>query len=186
MITNNFLNGKLLVAPPINQERHFSKSLVLIAQHSESGAWGVIVNKLSNTVTMQTIMKAAGIESNYDGKVYVGGPVEHTRVQIVHSLDWHNSNTLCISDDIGITGDISILSAIAGGQGPDFFRAGVGLAIWSAGQLEGELSGKSPWTKENQWLITDSNIQMCLIGNEEEQWQRAINECVNHRIASLF
>lgn len=186
MITNKFLNGKLLVAPPKNQEGHFSKSIVLIAQHSESGAWGVVVNKLSNTVSMQTIMKAAGIESNFDGKVYVGGPIEHTRVQIVHSLDWFNSNTLQITDDIGITGDISILSAIAGGQGPDFFRAGVGLAIWSTGQLEGELSGKSPWTSDNQWLITDSSIEHCLTSNGETQWQRAINECVNRRIATLF
>jgi putative transcriptional regulator len=186
MSTNEFLTGKLLVAPPRNNEGHFAKTTVLIAQHSVSGAWGVVMNRPAKTVTMQAIMSAAGIECATDEIIYVGGPVEPTRVHVVHTLDWESASTLKITGDLGITGDVSVLAAIAGGCGPRMYRAGVGLAVWSAGQLDGEMSGLEPWTASHQWLTTDASVELCLTGGGEEQWQRAINECVNERIATLF
>jgi putative transcriptional regulator len=186
MSTTEFLTGKLLVAQPLNQDGHFAKSTVLVAQHSLSGAWGVVVNRAAKTVNMQAIMHAAGIESSSNETIYVGGPVEPTRVHVIHSLDWSSSSTLRITDDIGITGDVSVLAAISAGVGPTLYRAGVGLAVWSAGQLEGEQSGLEPWTAKHQWLTTDASIELCLTGAGEEQWQRAINDCVNQRIATLF
>ena len=186
MSTNEFLTGKLLVAPPRNNEGHFAKTTVLIAQHSVSGAWGVVMNRPAKTVTMQAIMSAAGIECATDEIIYVGGPVEPTRVHVVHTLDWESASTLKITGDLGITGDVSVLAAIAGGCGPKMYRAGVGLAVWSAGQLDGEMSGLEPWTASHQWLTTDASVELCLTGGGEEQWQRAINECVNERIATLF
>ena len=186
MSTTEFLAGKLLVAQPLHQEGHFSKTTVLIAQHSISGAWGVVVNKAAKTVNMQAIMAAAGIEFSGNDVIYIGGPVEPTRVHVIHTLDWFSPSTLRITNDIGITGDISVLAAISQGQGPKLYRAGVGLAVWSAGQLEGEQSGLEPWSSKHQWLTTDATIELCLTGSGEEQWQRAINECVNQRIATLF
>ena len=186
MSNNEHLAGQLLVAQPKNINGHFAKSVVLVAQHSLSGAWGVIVNRQAKTVDMNAIMAAAGIEYSGLEPIYVGGPVEPTRVHVVHSLDWFSASTLKISDDIGITGDISVLAAISQGQGPELYRAGVGLAVWAAGQLDGEQSGVEPWRPEHSWLTTPASVELCLSGGGEEQWQRAINACVNQRIASLF
>ena len=186
MSSNEFLTGKILVAPPRHNEGHFSKTVVLVAQHGINGAWGVIMNRPAKTVNMQAIMNAAGIEYHGNETVYVGGPVEPTRVHVVHTLDWTSSSTLKITEDLGITGDISVLAAISQGQGPQLYRAGIGLAVWSAGQLDGEMSGIEPWTPQHQWLTTDANIELCLTGSGEEQWQRSINECVNQKISQLF
>jgi putative transcriptional regulator len=186
MSTTEYLTGKLLVAQPRNTDGHFAKTVVMVAQHSVSGAWGVVVNRPAKTVNMQNIMAAAGIEYASNEAIYVGGPVEPTRVHVVHSLDWSSSSTLKITDTLGITGDVSVLAAIAAGQGPALYRAGVGLAVWAAGQLEGEQSGLEPWTEKHKWLTTDASLELCLTGAGEEQWQRAIHECVNQRIATLF
>ena len=180
------LSGKILVAPPKHLEGHFSKTVVLVAQHGLTGAWGVVVNRQARTVNMQNIMNAAGIEYSGHEPIFVGGPVEPTRVQVIHTLDWHSSSTLRITDNIGITGDLSVLAAIAANEGPKLYRAGVGLAVWSAGQLDGEMSGKEPWRKEHQWLTNEATVELCLTGAGEEQWQRAIDECINQRIATLF
>ena len=180
------LTGKLLVAQPKSYDRHFGKSTILIAQHSLSGAWGVIVNHPAKTVTMRNIMDAAGVEYEGNELVYVGGPVEPTRVHVVHTLDWFSQSTLKITDEIGITGDMSVLAAISQGVGPEIYRAGVGLAVWAAGQLEGEMSGEEPWTEKHQWLVADATMELCLTGSGDEQWQRAINDSVNQKIASLF
>ena len=186
MTSTESLSGKILVAPPKHLEGHFSKTVVLVAQHGLTGAWGVVVNRQARTVNMQNIMNAAGIEYSGHEPIFVGGPVEPTRVQVVHSLDWHSSSTLRITDNIGITGDLSVLAAIAANEGPKLYRAGVGLAVWSAGQLDGEMSGKEPWRKEHQWLTNEATVELCLTGAGEEQWQRAIDECINQRIATLF
>lgn len=186
MSTNEYLTGKLLVAQPIIQKGPFSKSCVIVAQHDYSGAWGVIVNRPAKSIDMRAIMKAAGIEYYENEETYIGGPVESTRVQVIHTLDWFSKNTLKITKDIGITGDIGVLAAISQGNGPLMYRAGVGLAVWSAGQLDGEQSGISPWTLDHQWLTTDATLELCLSGSGDEQWQRAINECVSQKISTLF
>ncbi len=186
MSNNEFLIGKLLVSQPKIQEGHFSKSVILVAQHNSSGAWGVIMNHAAKTVTMSNIMSAVGIDYDRDDSIYVGGPVEPTRAHIVHSLDWSSNTTLRVTKNIGITGDLSILSAIAAGEGPKMYRAGVGLSVWSAGQLEGEQSGIEPWTQNHRWLITDASLDLCLNGTGDEQWQRAINKCVSQRVSELF
>ena len=186
MSSLEILTGQLLVAQPKNTEGHFSKSVILVAHHNYAGAWGVVVNRLARTVTMKNIMDAAGIEYTKDDMAYIGGPVEPTRVQVVHTLDWSSSNTLKVTDEIGITGDVSVLAAISQGQGPRHYRAGVGLAVWSAGQLDGEQSGQSPWTPEHRWLTTPATADLIFNDIGEEQWQSAIDATVRHRISTLF
>lgn len=186
MSTSTFLNGQLLISQPKSRDRFFNKAVVLIAQHTEAGAWGVVVNKPAKTVDMTDIMLAAGIEYSTDEKIFVGGPVEPTRVHVIHTLDWTSPSTLVIADNIGITGDVSILSAISTGSGPALYRAGVGLAVWSAGQLEGEQSGMPPWTESHQWLTTPAIVDLCLTGSGLEQWQQAIDANVNQTISMLF
>jgi putative transcriptional regulator len=180
------LAGQILVSQPKNLSPHFARSVVLVTQHGVNGAWGVIVNHESNTIDIKAVMSAAGIDYGGYSKVYLGGPVEPTRVHVVHTMDWFSSSTMQVTPEIGITGDLTILSAIAGGEGPEMWRVGVGLAAWSAGQLDGEQSGISPWNPDHRWLTAPATADICLSGTGEEQWQRAISHCVNNQISSLF
>jgi len=180
------LTGQILVSQPKCTSPHFAKGVVLVAQHGVNGAWGVMLNKEANTINIRTVMQAAGIEYGGNSTVYLGGPVEPARVHVVHTMDWSSPSTMQITPEIGITGDMSIMAAIAGGEGPNIWRAGVGLAAWSAGQLDGEQSGIAPWTPDHRWLTAPASVEVCLSGTGEEQWQRAISHCVNNKIADLF
>lgn len=186
MSSTEFLTGQLLISQPKNTDGHFAKSVILVAQHNYAGSWGVVVNRLARTVTMKNIMDAAGISYSKEDMAYIGGPVEPTRVQVVHTLDWSSPNTLKVTDEIGITGDVSVLAAISQNEGPKMYRAGVGLAVWSAGQLDGEQSGQAPWTPEHRWLTTPASAELIFNGVGEEQWQAAIDATVRHRISTLF
>jgi putative transcriptional regulator len=194
MSTFKSLAGQILVSQPKNNNGHFQKSVIIIAQHGPAGAWGVVVNKEAPQVGIQTVMSAAGIDypeklltiPGKNGPVYMGGPVEQTRVHVVHTMDWFSNSTIQITSDLGITGEMSVLAAIAQDEGPEMWRVGVGLAAWSAGQLDGEQSGIPPWTTDHQWLTTKAATDLVLSGSGEEQWQRAIEACVNNKIAELF
>lgn len=186
MNNDNFLNGQLIISQPCNQDPYFAKSVILVAQHNDSGAWGVILNRRARTVTMSNIMAVVGIEYAGNEPVFVGGPVEPTRVHVVHTLDWSSPSTLYISDNLGVTGDISILSAISNGTGPKLYKAGIGLSVWGAGQLEGEQSGHEPWTPDHRWLVATATADVCLSGSGEEQWQCAIHSSVQQKISDYF
>jgi putative transcriptional regulator len=194
MTANKSLAGNILVAQPKSTNGHFQKSVVLVAQHGPAGAWGVILNKEAKALNLQNVMAAAGIDypdrlmriPGKNGPIFIGGPVEQTRVHVVHTMDWFSSSTIEITPGIGITGDISILAAIAAEEGPEMWRIGVGLAAWSAGQLDGEQSGLAPWTPDHTWLTCPATTDLVLSGGGEEQWQRCIDACVSNKIADLF
>ena len=194
MTINKSLAGHILVSQPKSTNSHFQKSVILVAQHGPAGAWGVIVNKEASRLDLRSVMSAAGIDypehlmriPGKNGPVCLGGPVEPSRVHVVHTLDWFSSGTIRITDEIGITGEMSILTAIANDEGPEIWRVGVGLAAWSAGQLDGEMSGVSPWTPDHQWLTCPATVELVLSGNGDEQWQRAIDSCVNTKISEFF
>ena len=185
-MTNIDYTGKLLVTQPIVEDQNFKKSVILVAQHSMTGSWGVVVNKHAKNITMTEVFSAAGIDCFLHESVFAGGPVEKSRVHVIHTLDWTSPTTLQITKDLGITGDISVLAAISAGEGPKMYRVGVGLAVWAPGQLEGEQSGIAPWSPLNQWLVTDATLELVLTGAGEEQYQRVINNCVNRSISDFF
>jgi putative transcriptional regulator len=194
MSTFKSLAGQLLIAQPRNIQGHFQKSAIILAQHGPGGAWGVVVNKEAPNVSIKNVMSAAGIDypdrlmliPGKNGPIYMGGPVEQTRVHVVHTMDWFASSTIQITDRLGITGEMSVLAAISQEEGPELYRIGVGLAAWSAGQLDGEQSGILPWTQDHQWLTTKATEDLVLTGSGDEQWQRCIEACVSNKVAELF
>jgi len=194
MSTFKSLAGQLLIAQPRNIQGHFQKSAIILAQHGPGGAWGVVVNKEAPNVNIKNVMSAAGIDypdrlmliPGKNGPIYMGGPVEQTRVHVVHTMDWFASSTIQITDRLGITGEMSVLAAISQEEGPELYRIGVGLAAWSAGQLDGEQSGILPWTQDHQWLTTKATEDLVLTGSGDEQWQRCIEACVSNKVAELF
>jgi putative transcriptional regulator len=180
------LTGHILVAQPKGLESIFSKSVILVAKHGADGAWGVMVNKSTPKVTLDAVMSSTGISYTNPEPIYVGGPVEHNRVHVVHSLDWHVASTVMVTPEIGITSELSVMTAIAGGVGPKLYRACIGVSAWAAGQLEGEYKGLPPWKLEHRWLDAPATIESVFNNNNDEQWEKAIELVASNKIADWF
>jgi len=182
--------GQLLIAQPKCITNFFAKGTILIARHSDQGAWGVIVNRVFNKMEsgLSVIMEQVGIEHD-DSKyhpLYVGGPVETNKINVIHTLDWASNSTMHINAHIGITCDISVLTAIAANEGPEHFRACVGMCGWGPGQLEGEMAGLPPWLPEHRWLHAPSSISNIFEFQEGHQWQNAIHEAARETTKAWF
>src|SRR5512142_1004848 len=80
-----------LVASPALRDPNFKGSLVLMAEHSQEGAFGLVVNRPSPLTVRELLttvseeLGAAAAERGRDGgQVLFGGPVDPERLWILH------------------------------------------------------------------------------------------------------
>ena len=161
-----------------------------MVSHSSRGAWGIMLNKQlpKHDCCLADIIEYIDMDNPFhvDSPVYLGGPVERGRVCVIHSSDWSSASTQEIVPGISITTDISILSAIAGQEGPEKYRLASGLSAWSAGQLDGEMKGVEPWTPTHRWLTVPATVENVLDLDGVDQWQFALKEAVSLEVKELF
>src|SRR5207248_9949799 len=68
------VRGRLLVATPTLYDPNFVRSVVLVLEHGEEGALGVVLNRPSETAVGESLPGWNPLASN-PGVVFVGGPV---------------------------------------------------------------------------------------------------------------
>src|SRR5258705_4195518 len=75
--------GTLLAAFPDMLDPNFMHSVVLICQHSDQGAYGVVTNKSTN-FKVKDLLPNHPLLGESVFPVFLGGPVDHTTIQFVH------------------------------------------------------------------------------------------------------
>ncbi|MBI1393812.1 MAG: hypothetical protein GC152_13825 [Alphaproteobacteria bacterium] len=174
MATQDFLNGKLLIAMPNMTDPRFTKSIVLLCSHDEDHAMGVVVNKPLRSVELGELLDQLAIDPRpgvAGEPVYYGGPVRTERGLVVHSLDYCLPTTMRITTDLGLTGSQVILSDIASlsssRAGPAQSRLVVGHAGWGPAQLESELAA-------NAWAHCDAASDLIFLRDGDDAWRAAM------------
>ena len=70
------LRGQLLIAPPHLTDPNFAKTVVFIVQHDTEGAFGLVLNRPSDTGIHEVWEKMRGRRCARRDFLYVGGPVQ--------------------------------------------------------------------------------------------------------------
>ena len=165
------LSGKLLIAMPGMGDPRFDKSVILICSHSDEGAMGLIINKPAGDVSFSDLLKQLGIEPEDDAAspaICFGGPVEHGRGFVLHSLDYsENDSTLEVPGGFGMTATMDILEDIAMGAGPERALLALGYAGWGPGQLEDEIG-------DNGWLTAEGSSDLVFSDGTVAKWTGAL------------
>lgn len=166
-----FLTGKLLVAQPDMKDPRFQETVIFIARHDETGAFGLIVNRPLGDIEYATVVKNLGADSTgVEGQVeiFYGGPVDPKRGFILHSNDYPHPPLIPVNEKYSITISADIILALANGFGPKNSILAIGYAGWSEGQLERELERKD-------WVIAPSDESILFDRKFETKWKRAFD-----------
>ncbi|MCB5408616.1 YqgE/AlgH family protein [Pseudogemmobacter faecipullorum] len=170
------LAGKVLVAMPAMEDPRFIRSVVLICAHGPDSAMGLILNKPSQELNFDGLLRHLGISAGEDCReiqVHYGGPVERGRGFVLHSADWlggagkGDSTMMTVPGGYHLTATLDILEAIARGEGPEQALLALGYAGWGPGQLEGEIL-------RNDWLIADVSADLVFQAEDEAKWMLAL------------
>jgi putative transcriptional regulator len=135
------LSGKLLIASP-SMSDYFHRTVILVVEHSEAGAFGLVLNRPSETSVGEASPELAELVGD-DHVIHVGGPVQPNAVTAVGEHLDPAAATKLIVGSVGMV-DLDDPPELAR------LRIYVGYAGWAAGQLDGEL-------EQDAWIVEDAH-----------------------------
>ena len=135
--------GSLLVASPALYDPNFRRSIVLLTEHSDEAAMGLVLSRPSPVSVVDAAPALASLVEP-DAVVYAGGPVQPEAVLVLAEFEDPDASAGLIVGDVGfVRADADPALAAAAVRRARVFA---GYAGWSGGQLEAEL-------QEPSWLV---------------------------------
>lgn len=177
----NKLTGNVVIANPLNPGNDgLDHSVIMIVSHTKEHAIGLRINKPVHNLNLADVCDRVNISYNGDELVFQGGKLSTSKLYVLHSLDWEGLTTVALTDKIGITYDMSILTAISLGEGPEYIKACAGFMSWEGDLLERQLSNSSDKESlefDHKWEILPATIDNVFCsGLGLEHWHLAIEE----------
>ena len=158
--------GKILISEPFLSDPNFKRSVVLIAEHSEEGTVGFILNQPSQFLLKDLVPDLW----QSDFSVFIGGPVENDTIHFIHCCyDKLNSGEE-IAKGIYWGGNFETLKILVNNNSisANEVKFFIGYSGWGEQQLDEEI-------KDNTWIVSDKFHQdMVFSPNEEELWRDVI------------
>ena len=137
------VRGKLLVASP-GLTDFFRRTVVLVLEHSEEGAVGLVLNRPSETPVDDAVPDLPVVVEPGD-VVHVGGPVGPDSVIVLGRFEDPGEAASIVLGDLGVVDpevENPALRAV---------RVYAGHAGWAAGQLDGELEREA-------WIVEPAHL----------------------------
>ena len=147
------LRGRLLVAGRHLRDPNFFRTLVLLVEHGEDGAFGLIVNRPTDATVEEALAGHFEVDRGSDA-VYCGGPVEPAALFVLHNSVEYAGGELpvCSGLFVGNSRDAfeGLVNAVDAGDDRTRYRVFSGCSGWGPGQLELEL-------ERADWRLVDAD-----------------------------
>lgn len=145
------LSRFLLVATPVLVDPNFFRTVVYLIHHDDEGAFGVVINRPSDSSLDQVLPDWAG-SSCSPAVVFIGGPVTPEVAIGLQPAASGPAEPVDLSQDPGLVSGARIYAGYSG---------------WGAGQLESELA-------ESAWLVTPATTADIFTDRPDLVWGRAM------------
>lgn len=171
------LSGKLLVAAPGMEDPNFARAVILIVDHHDQGALGLVLNRVMQRRVEEVWDQLTLEDCPVDAALRSGGPCDgplmmlhdcrdHAGVELVHGI--------CFSSE-----PAQVLAATGEVPAPDRPRTYfTSYAGWGGGQLEHELD-------QGAWLIASASRAVVFDPDADDGlWMRVLSG-IDRAIAML-
>ena len=157
------LRGQLLIAAPSLLDPNFERTVVLIAEHSEEGAMGLVLNRASDTLVGEAVPELEDLAG--EDVVHVGGPVAPNSVVILGDYEDPDDAGLLVYGGVGLPSADSDLEGLA--DTTRRVRIFAGHAGWGPGQLDAEL-------ERDDWIVARALPEDPFTDDPDGLWSRVL------------
>jgi putative transcriptional regulator len=157
------LKGHLLVAGPALVDPNFRRTVVLVGEHNEEGALGVILNRASDAAVDDAVPELAELAEGI-GAVHVGGPVQPSAIVVLADFAEPDNAGALVLDSVGFLpaeADPDALGELRRA------RVYVGYAGWGPGQLDDEL-------EDGSWIVEPALPEDVFTEDPERLWSTVL------------
>lgn len=154
-----------LVASPHLRGDPFEKAVILLLEHNQERAFGLIVNAPTKQKNSELI---PDIVSQHDETAWLGGPVEPTAGWCLYRRPvMLEEDEMSITSDLYVSSSMDVLRAVVK-SGQDYMLV-LGYAGWGSGQLTNE-------AREGTWLWVEQDTPDLIWDVAVEQrWREAVD-----------
>ncbi|MGI9651303.1 YqgE/AlgH family protein [Chryseobacterium sp. RLHN22] len=158
---NYSYKGKILISTPDISGDIFSRSVVLVIDHNESGAFGLILNKKNSKMSNRFRNFF-----DFEIEVYDGGPVENDKVFFIIKGKKVTEQYTDITEEFYLTEDIErIINAVLQNEiSIQDVKIFSGYSGWSSLQLDNEIQQKV-------WTVVDVYNLDYTLPNDQTLWK---------------
>jgi putative transcriptional regulator len=156
----------LLVSMPQLTDPNFSKTVVLLCEHGPEGAFGLVLNRPTDTAAADAVQLSPPPRANSGLSLWVGGPVEPQRGWILLGAEPPDADAVQIADGVFLTSSQAVLRRLIE-TGESRARILTGYAGWAPGQLDQELSASA-------WLTAEVDPDLVFDTPAPTMWETAI------------
>lgn len=156
-----------LISMPQLGDPNFTRSVLLLLQHNQTGALGLVINNPSE-LTLGSFVRSQDIfcqEAFQKIFVFRGGPVEPEKGWILHT-DPGIAEAEQILPGLFLSTSVKVLKRLLENGNPPL-RLILGYAGWGAGQLEKEM-------KEGSWLAIPASLKLIFSVDPSQMWKLAL------------
>jgi putative transcriptional regulator len=158
----NSLQGYLLIASPQLLDPNFEHTVLLMVQHDEQGALGLVLNRPLDTTVAAAVAEAVDVPCHCAEQLHQGGPCEGP-LMVVHTHE--DAGEIEALPGIYFSTDTDKVKwLLEHNQGAIKFFTG--YAGWGAGQLEGELAAGG-------WYVARSDVRQ-IFDDSPLLWRRLV------------
>lgn len=158
------LTGRLLVASPMLTDDNFRRTVILMLDHGDDGALGLVMNRPMD-VDVASVLPAWQPYTTAPGRLFQGGPVQLDSALGLVAMPGTGGEPRGVRLLIGSIGLVDldaqpepIAPGLAG------LRIFAGYAGWSPGQLEDEIA-------DGAWYVVDSEARDAFTDHPQRLWR---------------
>jgi len=158
----------LLLSMPQMADPNFAKTVVLLCDYTDEGAFGLVVNRQMDEPAWTLVKTDPPVRVDPDLRLWIGGPVDPQRTWVLMSEAQgpdEEQREICPGVLLSVSKELTLDLL----QAPPSARARVviGYAGWGPGQLDHEIAASA-------WLTMDVDATLIFGVPPDQMWEAAI------------
>jgi putative transcriptional regulator len=159
--------GNLILAEPFMEDDNFKQSVIFICEKSDTGSFGLVINKPTNILMTETLDDFPAVEC----MLFDGGPMQRDTIHFLTSKGDLIDDSLLVCEGIYWGGNFDRLKFLLDTKqiSSNEVRFFIGYSGWEPGQIEYEQN-------EGSWIIANADPEKIFSTDPSELWKNVLKD----------